>query len=205
MRKFIITILLTSMFLISGCGKDDDDENSLTSPSTNGKGTLSFLLDGIVWRPKTISTFPFQSSHGMEITPIEYDTNSRNKANELLLISIGGNQYDKNHIFIIKIDSVLYEGKYKIKEALFSMGFDQIYNRFDTLSSSNFANITKIHRVYKPAHVDQFNVLYWGGYTEESYVSGTFSVTLKNKNGNGDSVVITDGRFDLKNTSYSDY
>jgi hypothetical protein len=34
----------------------------------------------------------------------------------------------------------------------------------------------------------------------DSYVSGTFEMTLKNKN--GDSVVISNGRFDLKNKTY---
>ena len=187
------------MISINGCSKDD--ENSLTSPSTNGKGTLSFLLDGKVWRPKTESNFPFtNSSHLMGISPIEYDTINGNKVNDLVLINIGARHYYKNHLLIIKIDSVLNVGKYKIKEAFFSAGFDQNYNRFDTTSSSNYVEITKIHRDYKPAWLDVNNSLCQGSYTEKSYVSGTFSITLKNRFGN--TVVITDGRFDLKAKDY---
>jgi major membrane immunogen (membrane-anchored lipoprotein) len=198
MKKYIITILLTSMILISGCGKDD--QNSLTAPSTNGEGTLSFLLDGVVWRPLAHSKFPYgYSSHGMELFIIEYDS-SKNKTNDLFKIEIGGVNEDKNHLFNFKIDSVLNEGKYRIKEAEFIMEYNNRYNQIGSDINSNFVNITKIHLVYKPAFSDQFNVLYGGQYTMDSYVSGTFSMKLKNKK--GDSVVISDGRFDLKYKSY---
>ncbi len=201
MKKYMLTILLTSIFIISGCGKDDD-ENSLTAPSTNGKGTLSFLLDGAVWRPFAHSNFPYgYSSHGMEQFVIEYDS-SKNKTNDLIKIRIWGRNEDNNQFFNFSIDSIIYDGKYEIKEAEFITKYNIRYNLIGADLNSNYVSISKIHRDYKPAFVDQFNVLYAGQYTMDSYVSGTFSMTLKNKS--GDSVIITDGRFDLKNQAYTD-
>src|SRR5690606_16748192 len=115
MKKSLIAVLLSSMFLVFSCG--DDEENSLTSPTTNGKGTMSFLLDGKVWRPYRGSNFPFSSpSHRMRILATEYDS-SKNKANDLFNMEIGAG--NGNQGFNLKIDSVLYEGKYRIKEAVF--------------------------------------------------------------------------------------
>ncbi|MDT3739609.1 MAG: hypothetical protein RO257_08925 [Candidatus Kapabacteria bacterium] len=198
MKKSIV-LLLASILMLFSCGKED--ENSLTAPTTDGKGTLSFLLDGEVWRPKTEFYIPVTpASHGMEISVIQYDTNNGNKANELILFHIGARNIDKNNYFSIEIDSVLFEGKYSIKEALFSKGFNQNYNIVESLSNSNFVNITKIHRDYK-SHVEGEDN--WGYYTMGSYISGKFEMTLKNKN--GDSVVITDGRFDLMKQAYYNY
>ncbi len=83
---------------------------------------------------------------------------------------------------------------------MFSKGFNQNYNIVESLSNSNFVNITKIHRDYK-SHVEGEDN--WGYYTMGSYISGKFEMTLKNKN--GDSVVITDGRFDLMKQAYYNY
>lgn len=199
MKTIIITLLLAMALVINSCSKDD--KNSLTAPTTDGSGTLSFLLDGKVWRPKTSFNFPItKPSHSLSMLPIEYDSISGNKVNDLIGIGISAYNEDTYYIFFLKIDSILTEGKYKIKEVLFNKGFDQSYNRFDTLSNSNFVNITKIHRDYKPPFVDVNNALYPGYYSEESYISGTFEMTLKNRF--GDSVVITNGRFDLKAREY---
>jgi hypothetical protein len=194
-----MTVLLSSMFLVFSCG--DDDENSLTSPTTNGKGTMSFLLDGKVWRPKTKFYIPVTpASHGMEISVIQYDSNNYNRANELILISIGAQNYDNNQLISFKIDSVLHEGQYLLKEAEFISDYNNRYNILGVDLNSNFVNISKIHRDYKP-HVEGERL--WGGYTMDSYVSGTFEMTLKNLD--GDSVIITNGRFDLMNRSYTIY
>lgn len=199
MKKILIAILLSSFILFFSCG--EDDENSLTATTTDGKGTLSFLLDGEVWRPKTKFRIPVTpASHGMEITAIQYDTNTHNRANELLFIDIGATNWDKKHFFFLKIDSVLHEGQNKIKEAEFISEYNNRYKIIGTDLNSNFVNITKIHRDYIPYVEGEY---IWGHYTMDSYVSGTFEMTLKNKN--GDSIVITDGRFDLKNQANFNY
>ncbi len=201
MKKLIIAILLLSMIALSACS--GDDENSLTAPTTEGKGSLSFLLNGEVFRPQGRSNFPFSTpSHNMLQLVAEYDS-SKNKANDLFNIEIWARNNHKAQAFWLNIDSILYEGKYKIKEATFQYEDvkDGVYKLVDSLSNSNFVNITKIQRDYKPAFFDDFGVSYGGQYTMDSYVSGTFEMTLKNKN--GDSVVITKGRFDLKNQEYT--
>jgi hypothetical protein len=191
------------MIALSACGGEEDDENSLTSPSTSGKGTLSFLLNGEVWRPLVQSDFPFTPfSHGMEKIITDYNSD-KNKASDMLNIRIWGRHMGKNHFFYFTLDSVLYEGKFKVKQAEYKTEHNDRYNQIGFDLNSNFVILSKIHRDYKPAYVDDRNVLTWGHYTMDSYVSGTFEMTLKNKN--GDSVVITNGRFDLKNQSYSNY
>ena len=86
MKKLIITILFSSMIALSACG--DGDENSLTSPSTSGKGTISFLLNGEVFRPQASSNILFaQQSHRMIQLVTEYDS-SKNKANDFFNIEI---------------------------------------------------------------------------------------------------------------------
>ncbi|MDT3739110.1 MAG: hypothetical protein RO257_06355 [Candidatus Kapabacteria bacterium] len=203
MKKYLLAILLSSLMMIFGCGKDDD-ENSLTAPTTDGKGTLSFLLNGEVWRPQSSSDFPFStSSHRMLQLVTEYDS-SKNKTNDLFNIEIEAGNNHKNQGFRLNIDSILYEGKYRIKEVVFTYN-DKIkkygyYKLVDSISNSNFVNITKIHRDYIQYVEGEYT---WGHYTMDSYVSGTFEMTLKNMN--GDSVVITDGRFDLKNQEYTNY
>lgn len=196
MKTIIITLLLTMAFIINSCSKDD--ENSLTAPTTDGSGTLSFLLDGKVWRPKTSFNFPTMiEATILKMVAIEYDTVSGNVVNDYFKLHLWAYNEDKNQNLIFDIDSVLYAGKYKIKEALWVGESAHFDDRFNIMSSSDYVEITKIHRDYKPAYTEKDNHFYWGYYTMDSYVSGKFSMTLKNKR--GDSIVITNGRFDLKN------
>lgn len=193
MKKILIAVLLSSMFLVFSCG--DDDENSLTSPTTNGKGTMSFLLNGKVWKPEaSFGHFPYSgTSISLLIDVTEYDS-SKNKANDLINVYIWARRNNKAHSLEFKVYNILHEGKYQVKEAVFrdENKTDGVYKLVDSLSNLNFINFTKIHRVYK-SHVE--GEYKWGHYTSESYVSGTLEMTLKNKN--GDSVVISNGRFDL--------
>jgi hypothetical protein len=159
MKKLIKAILLMSMIILGSCG--DDDENSLTAPTTEGKGSLSFLLNGEVWRPLAHSNFPYgYSSHGMEQFATEYDS-SKNKANDLFKIRIWGRNEDNNQFFNFTIDSIMYDGKYEIKEAEFISEYNNRYNILKTDLNSNYVILSKIHRDYKPAYVDDRNVLTW--------------------------------------------
>ncbi|PKL85972.1 MAG: hypothetical protein CVV22_05420 [Ignavibacteriae bacterium HGW-Ignavibacteriae-1] len=203
MKKLIIAILLSSMIALSACGGEEDEENSLTSPSTSGKGTISLLLNGDVWRPETEFNFPHTLlSHGMRIEPQNVDS-SGNKTNDLVKITIGANRKKGNEDLEFFVEDVFESGVYQIKKARFWLNKETFL--IDTLMyERNYIEITNISKDYSDAYYDTLsNKIINGRYSKNTIVSGKFEIHLVSNS--GQKIQITQGRFDLKNQGYSDY
>ncbi len=202
MKKYLlIPIIILIMISMNGCSKDD--ENSLTSPSTNGKGTLSFLLDGIVWKPKTSFNFPtMMYSHAMFVEPQILDSTG-NRVNDLVKITIVANRNEGLEDLEFFADDILGLGVYQIKNARFWLEKKSYF--LDTLiNDKNFFEITNISKDYIDAYFNTAtNKIMAGRYSGNTIISGKFEIHLVSNT--GQKMQITDGRFDLKNQAYTDY
>jgi len=201
MKTIIITLLLAMAFVINSCSKDD--ENSLTAPTTNGSGTLSFLLDGKVWRPKTSFNFPNTIySHALFVEPQFLDS-TYNKLNEFVKISIVANRNDGKEDLEFVVDNILDEGIYQVKKARFWLEKNTFY--LDTLNLNKcFVEIYKINQEYLDAYLDTVSLeRIKGRYSGNTIISGKFEIYLVSNSGH--KIQITNGRFDLKNQDYTYY
>ena len=178
---YIFSVVIAFLFCAS-CKKDQPPNvlppDTLPPITQTGANTFGCKINGQVWVPY----YPCIDTYWNGAVELEYGFNSPNK-NSVLPMGFGmiaQNSNDQNFLTIGTIGTIIY-GKGNIIDTSLSIGFfnDTGYYRLLGGDPNNIFQITKLDTVNK-------------------IVSGIFSFTLYASF--SDSVVITDGRFDLQIT-----
>ena len=177
MRNFILLLFVFCLFINAKCKKDNPDINGLPPTTQSGNNTLGFLLNGQPWIPK--------GNNGTANLSIDVDFGFNEGGFSIAAYRLLGGGSAQDIIFGIR-DSLNH---LSIPISL-SLGQNSLFGiRFGndncTFYSSD-ANTIKsgalvITKLDKAARI----------------ISGTFSATLS-KLGCSDTIMITDGRFDMK-------
>jgi hypothetical protein len=178
MKKLIITSLIFTLFSFAKCSKEKIDNNGLPPPTETGKNTLGFFLNGEPWTPQGFS--------GTANLSIDYDPNFNNGILGIVAYrTISSN--DKTQFIIGIADSLnflippvrLFIKKKSIAGASYSnKNYCDINHNDTTIFNSGELTLTKLDKTNR-------------------IIAGTFDAILY-KPDCGDTVKITQGRFDMK-------
>lgn len=177
MKKVITAILILSIFSFAQCKKTNTDSNGLPAATQEGKNTLGFLLNGQPWKP--------QGNNGTANLSIDVDFGFNQGvfgiAAYRILLSNNREYFGigiRDSLNFVTIPSMLTMNKYSIANSRFSTNTCDMSFYDTTVFRSGNLNITKLDKVNR-------------------IISGTFNTILFEPNC-GDTIKITDGRFDMK-------
>lgn len=178
MKKVLIFIVIISFYCFAGCKKDKQDINGLPPPTQDGNNTLGFLINGQPWRP--------QGNNGTGNLSIDFDSGFNNGILGIVAYRTLSSA-DKTQFILGIIDSLNYKTapftlvikKKSIGGLSFSTSsYCDILHTDTTIFETGTISISKLDRTSR-------------------IISGTFEGVLF-KQICGDTVRITDGRFDMK-------
>lgn len=175
MKNFLNILLLISVFLLlTTCKKNNTPSTSLPPATQTGDNTFGCKVNGEVWVPYYPCVSFGNPCQEMQVSVINYVDSDGYKLN----VGIGVGRK---------------EGE---KESFFNIGFPankvgNIYDsaRIEYLNDNSLIPFGVIH--YKPG-VFEITKL----DTINKIISGVFNLNLYN--GSGDSIIVTDGRFDFQ-------
>ncbi len=178
MKKIILASLIISLFSFSKCKKDKPDSNGLPSATQTGANTLGFLLNGQPWTPKGFNG----STTNLSISVDEGYKNGTFNITAYKII----NGTNKQYLAFGIADSLNFLSppvSIEIGKPLFGLLFTNSICTYDGFNDT---------LIYKRGQLtlskfDKINRI----------ISGTFMVTFF-KNSCGDTLKVTEGRFDLK-------
>lgn len=178
MKKLITAVLILSVCCFAECKKNKPDANGLPAATQEGKNTLGFLLNGQPWKPQGFS--------GTGNLSIDYDQGFNNG-----ILGIVGYRTltasDKTQFILGIVDSLNFlNAPFTLiikKKSLGALNFStknycDILHTDTTIYQSGKIIISKLDRMNR-------------------IIAGTFEGILF-KQTCGDTIRITDGRFDMK-------
>lgn len=171
---------LIIFFSIAGCKKHKTDNpvDQLPAATQEGKNTFGFLLNGEAWTP---------SGH-VGITPnlsVSVDDSYKNGTFNITAYKILSDS-NKQYLALGIADSLNFQSipvTIKLGKPLFGLSYTNSYCRYDSF----FDTLTYAYGQLEISKFDKTNRI----------ISGTFFATLFKANC-GDTIKITDGRFDMK-------
>ncbi len=178
MKKLLTAFLILTVFCFSKCKKDRPDSNGLPAATQEGKNTLGFLLNGQPWKPEGFS--------GVGNLSIDYDQGINNGTLGIIAYRTLSSS-DKTQFGLGITDSVNFKNapftlnvkKKSLANFLYSTkNYCDIVHSDTTIYEDGSITITKLDRVNR-------------------IISGTFQGLLY-KQLCGDTMKITQGRFDMK-------
>jgi hypothetical protein len=177
MNKLITATLLLTVFCFAQCKKNKPDSNGLPSATQEGKNTLGFLLNGQPWKP--------QGNNGTANLSIDVDFGFNQGVFGIAayrILSSNNREYFgigiRDSLNFVTIPSLLTMKKYSIANSRFSTNTCDMSFYDTTVFRNGNLNITKLDKVNR-------------------IISGTFNAILFEPSC-GDTIKITDGRFDMK-------
>ena len=187
-RHFLMYFAFTLSTSLTQCSKTTVDPNGLPPETQTGAGTFACLINGAVWQYKNADNF-----YTTPKTRWEFDPNSYGG-----LLYIGGIRYkdgvSADDILTIVVDSLNFKKEFtkgktpywglnyinhkSQKRSCMELSSDSIYDNSKNFYSSGNLSISRFDQISK-------------------IISGTFNCTIFQPLC-GDTLKITDGRFDLK-------
>ena len=178
MKKIITAFSILFVFCFAHCKKSNIDSNGLPPATEEGKNTLGFLLNGQPWKP--------QGNSGIGNLSIDFDSGFNNGILGIVAYRTLSSS-DKTQFILGIADSLNFKTApftlVIMKKSIGGLSFStssycDILHTDTTIYETGKINITKLDRTSR-------------------IISGTFEGVLF-KQICGDTVRITDGRFDMK-------
>ncbi len=178
MRTLIFSLLIISIFSFAKCNKDKIDSNGLPPATQEGKNTLGFLLNGQPWTPKGFN--------GTSNLSIDYDQGINNGILGIVAYRTISS-FDKTQFILGIVDSLNF------KTSPFTLAVKEKSIGALSYSNKNYCDVNHYDTtIYEDGRIsitklDRTNRI----------ISGTFAGVLF-KQVCGDTIKITEGRFDMK-------
>ena len=177
MKTILTAVAIISIFCFAKCQKEKPDANGLPSATQEGKNTLGFLLNGQPWKP--------QGNNGTANLSIDVDLSFNQGIFGIAayrIINSNNREYFgigvSDSLNYISINNSLTMRKNSIAKARFSPNSCDMSFYDTTVFRNGQLIITKLDKINR-------------------IIAGKFNATLF-QTGCGDTIRITDGRFDMK-------
>ncbi|MBA9079893.1 MULTISPECIES: DUF6252 family protein [Rufibacter] len=182
-RFYLIPVLLFLILVLCSCTEED-----LPKPTQSGANMIACKVNGKPWISEIKSLFvngeKFSVTSGYYEKPNRYFVLWARRVNddENSSIQLAIEDLKSTGRQTFEVNSNLYPGNYPTK----NYGYYQ--NRDNRMDTKNYVTNTNYKGSINVTRFDTINYI----------VSGTFEFTAENLDGSGETVKISDGRFDVK-------
>jgi len=195
MKNIFLTLLCAlSLLSITGCSNDDPPKDTLPEATTIGANTAGCYIDGKLLVPKDGDTGFTGTAYGLTVGGGN-NFNAPIIGDDYFYVRIVNHRDRPTYSIWLQIDDMSDgEGAYPFGQANGLYFMDGPNNPFAIVMYYDGVNVAKTY--YSSENSGNINITQFDYYN--GIYSGTFNLTLYNKDNPTDTIEITEGRFDIR-------